>query len=288
MKKAIIYTVGRFGNQLFQYSFGLRLLEENVVDKFYINNTKNNFPLTLSSIVYQVITDEKSIKKNTNFIQKIMFFLFKHQILNNKSLKRFYIFSNFGFLFYSGYENINFKKLKKRNYICSGFFENHCIIDPIHKQLISSCILQKKDDPSFIQLIDKIQNSDSVCISVRRGDFLEIENLNICDIEYFQKAINIIASKLEKPSFFVFSDDIEWCKAQRIFNGFYFENPANDLSNKLFLMSHCKHFILSNSTFSFWGWALSFNDKNKIVISPKSFDKAFSKTSLIYPDWILI
>ena len=131
------------------------------------------------------------------------------------------------------------------------------------------------------------------CITIRRGDF--VTNINnkkvydICDVDYFQKAIQIIKNKVENPVFFIFSDDVEWAKNNINFYGcqVYSEDGTDTLDEKLRLMSSCKHFIISNSTFSWWAQYLSNYDK-KIVISPNKWYATNLESNLLEDNWIKI
>lgn len=122
------------------------------------------------------------------------------------------------------------------------------------------------------EMMQRIQQTNSICLSVRRGDFesdAEIKKLHsVCNREYFETAIQTIKDMVEDPVFFLFSDDIEWVK-NNIHTGCtsYYEDGTDPVWEKLRLMSACKHFIISNSTFSWWTQYLSTNE-NKIVVSP--------------------
>ena len=93
---------------------------------------------------------------------------------------------------------------------------------------------------------------------------------------------------VKKPQYIVFSDDVEWCKNNMHFpKNTIYESGNDPIWEKIRLMYSCKHFIISNSTFSWWAQYLS-NNKNKIVIAPKKWNN-FEYSELIYDDkWILL
>ena len=136
-----------------------------------------------------------------------------------------------------------------------------------------------------------IENNESVCISIRRGDFLANEHKKdcfICDNNYFYKAISEIKKRLANPKFIVFSDDVEWCKNNMNFpSDTRFEDGNDPLWEKMRLMYSCKNFIISNSTFSWWAQYLSRND-NKIVIAPKKWRNNNYVSDIYEKNWILI
>ena len=129
-------------------------------------------------------------------------------------------------------------------------------------------------------------------IHIRRGDYLDKKNLlkhGVLDKFYYIKAINYIQNLLNKKlNIIIFTDDIHWARKKFIFlekKIFYdknFNNPKDVLSH----MKYCDHFILSNSTFSWWAAYLAHN-KNKIVVIPKNWylDKRFSSSNLRLKKW---
>ena len=95
----------------------------------------------------------------------------------------------------------------------------------------------------------------------------------ICSIDYYRKAIKIINSKIDDPVYFVFSDDIDWCKQNlKIKHRVYFIdwNKGRDSYKDMVLMSKCKHNIIANSSFSWWGAWLN-NNPQKLVIAPNEW-----------------
>ena len=113
----------------------------------------------------------------------------------------------------------------------------------------------------------------------------------IIPVEYYLKAVDLIKAKTSEIKLLIFSDDIEWAKKH-----FKFPNTefvSGDISEThfedLYLMSVCKHNIIANSSFSWWGAWLNENP-DKIVIAPKNwFNKGPKDTYDLYPEgWITI
>lgn len=125
-----------------------------------------------------------------------------------------------------------------------------------------------------ISVLTKIENTESVSLHVRRGDYLKPNCIeifgNICTEEYYKEAISIIKDRIPNANFFIFSDDIEWCKNNlNIENAEYIDwNTENDSIYDMYLMSHCKANIIANSTFSYWAAKIS---NNYNVIYPKKW-----------------
>ena len=124
-------------------------------------------------------------------------------------------------------------------------------------------------------MIEYLKSVNSVCISIRH---FSLENkkreqiFDVCDIEYYKKAIKKIQENVSKPVFYICSNDQEWVKQNFDFgeNNIIYENANNKVAIKLYLMTKCKHFIISNSTFSWWAQYLGTYEK-KIVISPSKW-----------------
>jgi hypothetical protein len=139
-----------------------------------------------------------------------------------------------------------------------------------------------------LRLIEKERSP--VFVHIRRGDYLQkrMHDLgNICTIDYFHKAITYFQKEIINPSFYFFSDDINWVMQNFSDENFVFFNSSLNPVNDLYLMSRCRHGIISNSTYSWWGaWLIS--GKDKIIISPSKWNqKKPEEIDRIVPDdWI--
>jgi len=126
-------------------------------------------------------------------------------------------------------------------------------------------------------LAETMKACNSVSIHIRRGDYitsLSASNTHgVCDIAYYQRALEYLSNKIDSLHFFIFSDDPDWVKIN--FNipyqsTYVTRNDAINGFEDLRLMSQCQHHIIANSTFSWWGAWLSSNP-NKIVIAPQQW-----------------
>ena len=131
------------------------------------------------------------------------------------------------------------------------------------------------DDKKNLEIKKMIEDSNSVAVHIRRGDYVGDPVLgDLVPIEYYERAVNIIKEKVSNPKFYVFSDDSEWSKANLCLdNCVYVDwNKGLDSYKDMYLMALCKHNIIPNSSFSWWGALLNKNP-NKIVINPKVWSK---------------
>src|SRR5258708_7928415 len=142
---------------------------------------------------------------------------------------------------------------------------------------------------------EKIRSVNSVSLHVRRGDYASFKNvekvMGATNVPYYEKAASYIAERVKDPQFFVFSDDIEWCKTNiKLKFPVTFMSPESEgpkASYHLELMSLCKHNIVANSTFSWWGAWLNSNPQ-KIVTAPEHWyaDGRGGDEDIIPEKWI--
>jgi hypothetical protein len=148
--------------------------------------------------------------------------------------------------------------------IIEGFFQSEKYFLNIRERLIKQfkepLLIEKLVDEKYSQLNERVTS-----IHIRRGDYLKNTNYHpIQPIEYYTKAIELVKDITDY--FFIFSDDIDWCKNNLIGDNFIYIDGECDYID-LFLMARCKNNIIANSSFSWWGAWLNKNE-NKIVIAP--------------------
>ena len=167
---------------------------------------------------------------------------------------------------------------------------------------MESMILDKFKFPENIgttndQYQKLIIQDDSVSVHFRRGDYVnDVIAANFhgsCSIEYYKKAFQNITAKVKNPHFFIFSDDISWVE-KHIKNWhhkitFVKQNKEEKSWIDMLLMSRCKHNIIANSSFSWWGAWLN-NNTDKIIISPNIWfnDSTIDTSDIVPKSWIRI
>lgn len=163
---------------------------------------------------------------------------------------------------------------------------------------IKSIILKEFSFPPFDERNEacakEIISSNSLSIHIRRGDFLNHPLYkDICTLQYYEEAIRRVCSMTPIDHVVVFSNDIDWCQKNlsSLLNfkstTFIDWNVGAQSYNDIHLMSLCKHNIIANSSFSWWGAWLNKNP-NKIVASPRIWDHSGSASNPICKDWIRI
>ncbi len=142
-------------------------------------------------------------------------------------------------------------------------------------------------------LLSIIESTSSVAIHVRRGDYLTPQNIemfgNICTTEYYKKSLEQIKKLFDNPTFFVFSNDIDY--AQELLASernvvFVDKNKGVMSFFDMFLMSNCKGLILANSSFSAWGAYL--NKRAQRVIAPSKWVNKPPFPHVYADNWIKI
>ena len=152
--------------------------------------------------------------------------------------------------------------------------------------------VELSNNQNILDMYNKINNSNSVLINVRRTDFLNGDFHGVMGMDYINNAVDIIKSKVDNIHFFVFSDDIEWCQENIKFDNMTIVDHSykgDRFGYYLQLMKSCKHFIIPNSSFAWWSAWLS-QSENKIVIAPKKWlnSNLVYTNDLIPSDWIRI
>lgn len=286
----IVRLIGGLGNQMFQYALGKRLaLLNNVelkVDISFLKKegqtyTKRNLELNNFGIEIPLATEEELQKYN--FIQR------------SSIRSRLQKFSSLFFPYYTIHEtslNYNDKILQSpKNSYLNGFWQTEKYFLPIEKTIREDFTFQKPLSGLSLKMSEQITATQSVSLHVRRGDYVndpEISKVHgACGIGYYLKAIEVMKSKFSGLHLFVFSDDVDWVK-----NNLTTDLPITYVEQNsgfvdMQLMSFCKHNIIANSSFSWWGAWLN-NNPGKIIIAPEKWfnDSSVNAKDIIPAGWI--
>ena len=138
-----------------------------------------------------------------------------------------------------------------------------------------------------------VKSEHPISIHIRRGDYINNPTANahhgVLDISYYNEAIRMMDSMYTNPHYFIFSEDVEWCKENIKVKGevTIVGSECNDVkdSGHLYLMTKCENHVLANSSFSWWG---AFLAKSKSVIGPKKGLATGSGSDIMLKEWIKI
>jgi hypothetical protein len=147
--------------------------------------------------------------------------------------------------------------------------------------------------PRNRELIEQIRATNSLSLHVRRGDYVSDETTSrfhgLMPVSYYRKAVELVAEEAGPVEIFVFSDDINWCKRELAIPGYnlYYVDHNTRGSEDMRLMSACRHHILANSSFSWWGAWLN-PDPTKIVIAPARWfqNGSIDSSDLLPQGWL--
>jgi hypothetical protein len=291
----VVKLMGGLGNQMFQYAFGkslaYKLRKELYLDlDFLLDRTKRDnfvyrdFDLDIFKLSDYKIFDSNSKKE-----------FYKSSLFNFRKTRPI-IYKEKGFAYDSEYLSLKSNKI----YI-EGYWQSYKYFESIKEEIKNDFSFKNSLTDIQLELSDKLNQTESVCINFRRTDFVSIPSAikthGVPTLDYYYKSLDFLQEKLSTElKLYVFSDDIEWCKsnfnpAQEI-QFIDHENYKGDrFSSYLQLMSQCKHFIIPNSTFAWWGAWLSSNS-NKVVITPDRWfadDDLQSQTNDLRPqNWITL
>lgn len=143
------------------------------------------------------------------------------------------------------------------------------------------------------ELAQQMASVNAVSLHVRRGDYASNPQTTathgLCSLEYYRASIQHIAERVHKPHFFVFSDDIAWVR-ENLKIDFHHQHVNHNHGaasyNDMRLMSMCKHHIIANSSFSWWGAWLN-PSPHKIVLAPSGwFANETNTQDLIPQSWV--
>ena len=255
---------GGIGNQLFVYAFaryislkwdGKVWLETHSgfrgdgyhriykLDRFSITLPKSNFP---SSLFFSFNRKYPLLKR--------LFFPSSRLIIENENLP----ISNVN-------EVIPPFNLREKTIFYQGYWQ-HINFLSIREVLLSELQFNLPPNSLFEVLKAKVQASEAVCLHVRRVQYSQLLTL-----DYYRAAVSLLEKSCTSPCFFIFSDDLAWCREQlSISYSCVYVDDFDDELYELQLMSLCHHFIIANSSFSWWGAWLS-QHPDKMVILPEDY-----------------
>lgn len=185
----------------------------------------------------------------------------------------------------------------KDNVYLYGFWDcERYYVDRI-QELQRKLVFPESSNPKNQECIRQMQQEQAVSVHIRRTDYLTVADgkryMGICTDAYYEKAMQYITEHVEKPVFYIFSDDVEYVREHyqgediRIVDW----NTKEDSLFDMQLMSKCKHNICANSTFSIWGARLNQNT-DKLMLRPLKHDNYETVTASQmhenWPGWILI
>jgi len=279
----VVKLRGGLGNQMFQYAIGRNLaLKNNTILKFDVSELEQD---KLRNYELDIFNISGSIASRFT----IMFIRLLNKRIISKILGQYYLYIKQQGRYFN--EKI---LVKKGNIYLDGYWPSENYFKEIRNIIIKDFLIKTKPDKRNRLTLEKIENSNSVCIHIRRGDYISNKKTNefhgTCSLKYYYNAVKIILKKVKNPTFFIFSDDSQWTKEnlKLKYPVIYVDiNSTKKGYEDLRLMSNSKHFIIANSSFSWWGAWLS-NNPNKIICAPKRWFRSTDEGDIVPKSWIRV
>ncbi|MFZ2303669.1 MAG: alpha-1,2-fucosyltransferase [Minisyncoccia bacterium] len=294
---------GGLGNQMFQYAFGLRLSKKNKLPyKIDIGEYKDAvadpvkglrvFSLSHFNISVRVASNEE-IQKFDLYLKKPFFKkLLRFYTGKNSYFKRKYIIEPESNYFRFDSRILNYS-IKNDVYV-EGFWQSEKYFNEIEDVIRKEFSFKNEPDKINKKIIEDIQAENSVSIHIRHGDNANkyAQAHGVLPIEYYHTAIEKLLVDVVNPIFYVFSDDPKWAEENlKLSHKTLYISHNGDEKNyeDLRLMTHCRHHIIGNSTFSWWGAWLG-KKPNQIVFASKTYhtNVDISGSDFIPPNWHLV
>ena len=272
MQTSYVLFSGGLGNQMFQYAFLLALRNKGIdaqmdLMPFRWKQEHNGYEL------------ERVFGIKEEYVTESLWHKY-HYILLKKYCKKKVL---------TDYLSYYPQAFEKGIVFYDGFWQLHSYFKDCEDDVRKAFTFQGVDEEN-LSLAEEMKSANSVSIHFRRGDYLKIPRLQVCDEEYYQKAMGEIGKLVKSPIYYVFSNDAEW--SEQFMGGFSVNfkivanNQGADSYKDMFLMSQCRHNIIANSSFSWWGAWLNENSE-KIVIAPSEWNRRVPDFHPQLESWII-
>lgn len=282
---------GGLGNQLFQYAIARRIaylkdvplrldisyFKANNLRKYKLDNFNIKAEIATSQdLAFFIETGSRSFL--TRLVNKCKPY-YKKYFIREKSLEF----------------DPNLLKASGHVYL-DGYWQSEKYFFDIQNLLRQELTVRHEPDTMDMELLRKIRRVNSVCIHIRRGDYISDPSTNqihgVCNLDYYHRAVALLMKSVATPHFFIFSDDHEWSQVNMRLESpmtFVTHNDTDKEYEDLRLMAACDHYIIANSSFSWWGAWLG-KHPEKTVIAPKKWgnDPALNTINRLPESWLTI
>lgn len=275
MKEIKLRIMGGLGNQLYQYA-AARYIQEKIdadsilidiagYEKYKIRNLELNSILRNDAVKFRKLS-----KKKYSIVRE---FFHVYQRLYRSGMKKHAPMSkiNIGhtsYLLSSVEFNDNLVDDLQDDIYMYGYFVSAKIAQNMRNQLMKEIIEPDNLSNEYREMLLNIQATNAVGISIRCGEDYKVNGWPICTKEYYISGMDRIRAIHPDAIFYIFADEIDRVKREEWFKEFsvqYMENIS--ICESFELLRNCKHYVCSNSSFSWWGAFLSYAD-NPIRINP--------------------
>ncbi len=284
--------IGGLGNQLFQYAAGMALAQHHQVDLKLDSSGFARYPLRKYALKpFRTTASElnsselNAFRPGTSIVLRGLRKLGLEAGFTGRATlhreKREFSFDP------------NFLSLPARTYL-TGYWQSWKYADLVERRLRDEFTLVGTLGSRSAELLGRLNEDEFVAVHVRRGDYVNHPKTQSvhgnCGLDYYESASRRVQTHRPSAKFLVFSDDLDWCREHLRLPGspvFYADTAGSDCPEEdLILMAACRHHIIANSSFSWWGAWLGKNP-DQIVIAPKRWlaDSTIDTSALTPPGW---
>lgn len=278
----IVRLAGGLGNQLFQYAFGRALAHYHKValkvDTHWLSEasshpgeTARDYQLDLFATPIDVAT-RAEIRRYVPFVDvspdsSVLRYAKRAIQRVSRALNPRYVVERDA----NSFDPAIWQRIPADCYV-TGYWQSEAYFADIQHQLRSSLCFAQPLGEKAARLAQQLETVDSVCVHVRRTDFLSDPKQTTLTLGHIEQAVRELLRRSIKPYLFVFSDDIVWCQQNLLLDNVPIHYVSNeeigrDLGDHFQLMTRCRHFILSVSTFGWWAaWLATY--PQKMVLHP--------------------
>lgn len=294
----IVKLMGGLGNQMFQYACGKALAlkheTELYLDHSFLEDKTVRPGLTLREYeldVFKLEAGRATEKELSNFLphSKVKALRKIEKVWRSKLLHYPVLNEKFNAVYEPRVEQSG------ANVYLNGFWQTEKYFKGVEKAIRTDFQFKNQLSGKNAEVASKMISGNSVSIHVRRGDYVNCQQTNsyhgTCSVEYYHRAIAWLSEQLDEVEFFVFSDDLDWVKGNvRIPQATYIDwNQGKDSYLDMQLMSLCKHNVIANSSFSWWGAWLNPSLGKRVIVPQRWFqDEQANRNAkdLIPESWI--
>lgn len=290
----ITNIIGGLGNQMFQYAAGCALSLKTGADLRLDTSGFTRYDLHQGFELKRIFNCEAGIASKSD-MRDVLGWQYSsgiRRILLRPNLaafrrKEFVVEPSFNYW-------LGIKELTGSCYLY-GYWQSEKYFIDVAAYIRNEFTFKLPLDDHNAEVCDHIKQVNAVSLHVRRGDFASNPKVmathGLCSLEYYNTAIHYVTERVKRPYFMVFSDDIEWVKSNLKIDGphqYVERNSGLDSYNDMRLMSLCRHHIIANSSFSWWGAWLN-PRKDKIIVAPKYwFANKINSQDLIPENWVVL
>lgn len=294
--KYTILLKGGLGNQMFQYAFAralsLRMGGECVLDTTFLND-KAVFPgITKRHYEMHIFNFEPrfTLLSRVSSLLPLPLLWFGMSRVFSKALSFAKIRRHIRFD--EHYFDPRFLEVRENAYF-EGYYQSPKYFEDFADEIRKDFSFRGQLPAVCESVARKIASTDSVVLAIRRGDSMKNPKAGFTGLEYYDRALAAIKEKVANPHLFVFTEEVEWAreniKTDLPIDFITYDQAEEPTRDHFRLMTMCKHFIIANSSYSWWAAWLASNP-GKVVIAPAQYaaDGSIKSEDILPKGWVAL